>query len=299
MKSIIRTHDLTKQYGKKLASDKVNININRGDIYGLIGRNGAGKTTVLKMISDLIIPTSGQVKFNDLDESKLNKIGVLIESPGLILELNAKKNIDLKLIALGINRKGYAEELLEIVGLAGEKKTVKQFSLGMKQRLGLAIALIDDPEILILDEPTNGMDPQGMQDFRNLIKRLSKEKDITIIISSHILDELSKTANRFGIIDNGKMITEISSEELAKVDREKIEIIVENASEVIKILRSKFKISKIELVDEKRIQILEDVNTKEMNKYLSENEIYVEEIFTSHQSLENYYLNLTGGVANV
>lgn len=299
MKSIIRTHDLTKQYGKKLASDKVNININRGDIYGLIGRNGAGKTTVLKMISDLIIPTSGQVKFNDLDESKLNKIGVLIESPGLILELNAKKNIDLKLTALGINRKGYAEELLEIVGLAGEKKTVKQFSLGMKQRLGLAIALIDDPEILILDEPTNGMDPQGMQDFRNLIKRLSKEKDITIIISSHILDELSKTANRFGIIDNGKMITEISSEELAKVDREKIEIIVENASEVIKILRSKFKISKIELVDEKRIQILEDVNTKEMNKYLSENEIYVEEIFTSHQSLENYYLNLTGGVANV
>ncbi|WP_282925826.1 ABC transporter ATP-binding protein [Helcococcus kunzii] len=297
MESIVKTNNLTKRYGKKLAADKVNLTINRGDIYGLIGRNGAGKTTVLKMISDLIKPTSGEVTINTTDNNR-PKIGLLIESPGLIQELDGLTNINLKLTALGINNKKYAEELMSTVGLGGEKKKIKQYSLGMKQRLGLAIALINDPEILILDEPTNGMDPQGMNDFRNLIKRLSKERDMTIIISSHILDELAKTVTRFGIIDNGSLITEISSEELAKVDKDKVKIVVENASEVVNLLINKLKITKIEQVDSNTIYILEDVDTREINKYLAENNIFVEEIFTTHQSLENYYLNLTGGMTN-
>ncbi|MCT1796795.1 ABC transporter ATP-binding protein [Helcococcus kunzii] len=297
MESIVKTNNLTKRYGKKLAADKVNLTINRGDIYGLIGRNGAGKTTVLKMISDLIKPTSGEVTINTTDNNR-PKIGLLIESPGLIQELDGLTNINLKLTALGINNKKYAEELMSTVGLGGEKKKIKQYSLGMKQRLGLAIALINDPEILILDEPTNGMDPQGMNDFRNLIKRLSKERDMTIIISSHILDELAKTVTRFGIIDNGSLITEISSEELAKVDKDKVKIVVENASEVVDLLINKLKITKIEQVDSNTIYILEDVDTREINKYLAENNIFVEEIFTTHQSLENYYLNLTGGMTN-
>lgn len=297
MESIVKTNNLTKRYGKKLAADKVNLTINRGDIYGLIGRNGAGKTTVLKMISDLIKPTSGEVTINTTDNNR-PKIGLLIESPGLIQELDGLTNINLKLTALGINNKKYAEELMNTVGLGGEKKKIKQYSLGMKQRLGLAIALINDPEILILDEPTNGMDPQGMNDFRNLIKRLSKERDMTIIISSHILDELAKTVTRFGIIDNGSLITEISSEELAKVDKDKVKIVVENASEVVNLLINKLKITKIEQVDSNTIYILEDVDTRDINKYLAENNIFVEEIFTTHQSLENYYLNLTGGMTN-
>ncbi|EHR32046.1 ABC transporter ATP-binding protein [Helcococcus kunzii] len=297
MESIVKTNNLTKRYGKKLAADKVNLTINRGDIYGLIGRNGAGKTTVLKMISDLIKPTSGEVTINTTDNNR-PKIGLLIESPGLIQELDGLTNINLKLTALGINNKKYAEELMNTVGLGGEKKKIKQYSLGMKQRLGLAIALINDPEILILDEPTNGMDPQGMNDFRNLIKRLSKERDMTIIISSHILDELAKTVTRFGIIDNGSLITEISSEELAKVDKDKVKIVVENASEVVNLLINKLKITKIEQTDGKTIYISEDVDTKEINRYLAENQIYLEEIFTTHQSLENYYLNLTGGMVN-
>lgn len=298
MESVVKTNNLTKQYGKKIAADKVNITINRGDIYGLIGRNGAGKTTVLKMISDLIKPTAGDVSIN-AHYSDRPSIGLLIESPGLIQELDGLTNIKLKLTALGVNKKDYAEELMKIVGLGGEKKKVKQYSLGMKQRLGLAIALINDPEILILDEPTNGMDPQGMKDFRNLIKYLSQEKDMTIIISSHILDELSKTATRFGIIDNGVLITEISSQDLAKVDKDKIKIVVENAKEVVKLLITKFNVTKIEQTDGKTIYISEDVDTKEINKYLAENQIYLEEIFTTHQSLENYYLNLTGGMVNV
>lgn len=297
MESIVKTNNLTKRYGKKIAADKINLTINRGDIYGLIGRNGAGKTTVLKMISDLIKPTSGEVTIKTTDKNR-PKIGLLIESPGLIQELDGLTNINLKLTALGINNKKYAEELMNTVGLGGEKKKIKQYSLGMKQRLGLAIALINDPEILILDEPTNGMDPQGMNDFRNLIKRLSKERDMTIIISSHILDELAKTVTRFGIIDNGSLITEISSEELAKVDKDKVKIVVENAFEVVNLLINKLKITKIEQVDSNTIYILEDVDTREINKYLAENNIFVEEIFTTHQSLENYYLNLTGGMTN-
>lgn len=297
MESIVKTNNLTKRYGKKIAADKINLTINRGDIYGLIGRNGAGKTTVLKMISDLIKPTSGEVTIKTTDNNR-PKIGLLIESPGLIQELDGLTNINLKLTTLGINNKKYAEELMNTVGLGGEKKKIKQYSLGMKQRLGLAIALINDPEILILDEPTNGMDPQGMNDFRNLIKRLSKERDMTIIISSHILDELAKTVTRFGIIDNGSLIIEISSEELAKVDKDKVKIVVENASEVVNLLINKLKITKIEQVDSNTIYILEDVDTREINKYLAENNIFVEEIFTTHQSLENYYLNLTGGMTN-
>lgn len=256
MDTIIKTKDLTKNYGEKKAADLININVQKGDIYGLIGRNGAGKTTLLKMITGLIHQSSGGIELNFDDKSKKNNIGILIESPGLMFEFDGKTNINLKMTALGIRRKGYEEELLELVGLKGVKKKVKEYSLGMKQRLGLALALIGDPELLILDEPSNGMDPQGMQDFRNLIQKLAKEKDITIIISSHILDELAKFATRFGIIDNGKMITEISAEELNKIDADRIVIKTDKTDEVMDVLVKSFNPSKTEVDDQGTIYII-------------------------------------------
>lgn len=256
MDTIIKTKDLTKNYGEKKAADLININVQKGDIYGLIGRNGAGKTTLLKMITGLIHQSSGGIELNFDDKSKKNNIGILIESPGLMFEFDGKTNINLKMTALGIRRKGYEEELLELVGLKGVKKKVKEYSLGMKQRLGLALALIGDPELLILDEPSNGMDPQGMQDFRNLIQKLSKEKDITIIISSHILDELAKFATRFGIIDNGKMITEISVDELNKIDADRIVIKTDKTDEVMDVLVKSFNPSKTEVDDQGTIYII-------------------------------------------
>lgn len=256
MDTIIKTKDLTKNYGEKKAADLININVQKGDIYGLIGRNGAGKTTLLKMITGLIHQSSGGIELNFDDKSKKNNIGILIESPGLMFEFDGKTNINLKMTALGIRRKGYEEELLELVGLKGVKKKVKEYSLGMKQRLGLALALIGDPELLILDEPSNGMDPQGMQDFRNLIQKLSKEKDITIIISSHILEELAKFATRFGIIDNGKMITEISVDELNKIDADRIVIKTDKTDEVMDVLVKSFNPSKTEVDDQGTIYII-------------------------------------------
>ena len=295
MDTIIKTKDLTKNYGEKKAADQININVQKGDIYGLIVRNGAGKTTLLKMIAGLIYQNSGSIELNFDDKSRKNNIGILIESPGLMFEFDGKTNINLKMTALGIRRKGYEEELLELVGLKGVKKKVKEYSLGMKQRLGLALALIGDPELLILDEPSNGMDPQGMQDFRNLIQKLAKEKDITIIISSHILDELAKFATRFGIIDHGKMITEISAEELNKVDADRIVIKTDKTDEVMDLLVKSFNPSKTEVDNQGTIYIYDKLDTREINEMLASKGIIVSEIYTAHQSLEHYYLNLTGG----
>lgn len=298
MDTIIKTQDLTKKYDEKLAANMINLNIFRGDIYGLIGRNGAGKTTILKMITGLINKSSGEISFNFRDGNRVNNIGLLIESPGLIEEFDAKTNISLKMTSIGLKKKNYEDELLELVGLKGVKKKVKQFSLGMKQRLGLALALVGDPELLILDEPTNGMDPQGMKDFRNLIVKLSKEKNITFIISSHILDELAKFANRFGIVDKGKLITEISREELELVDADRVMIKVNDAKKVITLLADNFKIENSELQGENVIVIYDIISTFEINKLLVANNIVVEEIYLSHQSLENYYLTLTGEKEN-
>lgn len=294
METIIKTSNLTKKYGEKLAAHKIDINIYKGDIYGLIGRNGAGKTTILKMITGLIKQSSGDIIFNFKDKNRVNNIGLLIESPGLIEEFDAVTNIRLKMTSIGLKKKNYEDELLELVGLKGVKKKVKQFSMGMKQRLGLALALVGDPELLILDEPTNGMDPQGMKDFRKLIIKLSKEKNITFIISSHILDELAKFASRFGIIDEGNLMAEISSEDLEKIDAEKIIIKVSDIDKVSKILSSNFEIDNIEVKSDKEIVIYDKIPTYEINKFLVDNGIVVEEIYLSHQSLENYYLTLTG-----
>ena len=219
MDYILTTNELTKQYGSYKASNEVSIHVQRGAISGLIGRNGAGKTTLMKMIGGLSRPTSGSYeirgKNGETTEKMMSKVGILIEAPGLYPNMTAMQNLTTKAIALGIKDKKYLMGLLEEVGLADTgKKKAKQFSLGMKQRLGIAMALVNKPELLILDVPINGLDPQGIAEMRNILHHLCYDRGITILISSHILDELSKVATQYGIIHEGKLLEEESKEEL-------------------------------------------------------------------------------------
>lgn len=221
MEYILSTDNLTKTYKKVKAVDSINLHLNKGDIYGFIGRNGAGKTTTLKMLCGLANPTSGTFSLfgqsyeDTIANNAFSRIGCLIEEPGLYGNMTAFDNVYLKCLSAGIKDKEYARNLLKLVDLdeTGKKKA-KGFSLGMRQRLGIAIALVGEPELLILDEPTNGLDPQGILEIRETILKLNKEKNITFIISSHILEELSKIATRYGIIDKGHLLEELSAEEL-------------------------------------------------------------------------------------
>ena len=219
MEIIVQTHNLTKQYGQHRVVSNVNLSVRKGEIYGLIGRNGAGKTTLLRLISRLTEPTEGNICLfgkNSPDTIYAqNHIGILIENPGIYPNMSAKDNIKLKCLAMGISDKSYITELLDDVGLSAAcRKKVKFFSVGMKQRLGIALALVGNPELVLLDEPINGLDPQGMAEIREMIIRLNKEKGITFIISSHILGELSKIATSYGIIERGELKKQILKTEL-------------------------------------------------------------------------------------
>lgn len=218
---LVQTNNLTKQYGQHRVVNHVNLSIQQGDIYGLIGRNGAGKTTILRLISGLASPTGGDISlFGQSSHDTIymrKRMGLLIESPGIYPNMNAMDNIRLKCLAMGISSKSYIVELLEEIGLADVgKKKVRHFSVGMKQRLGIALALVGNPELVILDEPVNGLDPQGMAEIREIIIRLNKEKGITFIISSHILGELSKIATTYGIVDKGELKKQILQTELTE-----------------------------------------------------------------------------------
>ena len=222
MSFIMQTQNLTKTYGKKDAAKDININIREGEIYGLIGRNGAGKTTIMRMISGLSNPTSGTYslfgKTGAEMRKMMNKVGVLIEHPGLYPKRSARENLKIKCMAMGVDYKkdNYLDNLLKIVGLenVSDKKGAGEYSLGMRQRLGIALALVGEPSMIILDEPINGLDPQGIVEVRHTLEQLRDEKGITIMISSHILEELAKLADSYGIIHEGKLIEQFTNDEL-------------------------------------------------------------------------------------
>ena len=220
---ILETNNLTKKYGKKFAIDKISIKINKGEIYALVGKNGAGKTTLMKLITGLIKPTEGNLSLwrsgfqSEFPYQYSKNVGSLIENAGLMLNMSGYDNIKMKCICFGINDSNYIWNLLKMVSLENEgRKIVKKYSLGMKQRLGIALALVGDPDLLVLDEPTNGLDPDGIAFMRRLMVDLNKDGK-TIIISSHVLDELSKFSTRYGFINQGSMIKEISKKELETV----------------------------------------------------------------------------------
>ncbi len=237
MLTVLQTKDLTKSFGKKVAVDHVSMTIHRGDIYGFIGRNGAGKTTFMRMILSLAHPDSGEISLFDGEprESAGLRIGSLIEAPGLYPQCTAEENLRRFAILYGLSKVNYGE-LLSYVGLADSgKKKVGGFSLGQKQRMGIAVALLGDPEFLVLDEPINGLDPAGIRDMRDLILRLNQEKGITFLVSSHLLDELSKIATRYGIIHEGRLVEEISAGELAARQGTSVHIRVESEEEALRL----------------------------------------------------------------
>lgn len=303
MSNIITTTDLTKFYGKQRACEKINIHVKKGEIYGLIGRNGAGKTTILRIISGLSYATGGEYSINGKTGKALaaekRQIGTLIEAPGLYPEMTAYENLKIKCIAVGKNDKAYINDLLDLVGLtnAANKKT-KNFSLGMRQRLGIALALAGDPEIIILDEPINGLDPQGIVEIREILFKLSKEKNITIIVSSHILDELSKIADSYGIIHEGFLIEEMTSVQLNEKCGEFVVLRTADNQKAAAILRE-MNIQNFVFVDDYTIRISATGIATDIivDKLVSEG-IKVKEIFINRLTLEEYYLGLTGGKNN-
>lgn len=217
MESVLKTAGLTKVYGGHQAVSNVNMNVQQGDIYGFIGRNGAGKTTLIRMVVGLAAPSTGSLELfgsTNLSEGR-KRIGTVIESPAVFPHMTARQNLEVQGRMMGIKDKRVINDTLLTVGLDPQnKKKVKNFSLGMKQRLAIAIALVGSPDFLCLDEPINGLDPTGIIEIRELIRRLNQERGITVLISSHILGELSKLATRFGIIENGVLIHEFTSKEL-------------------------------------------------------------------------------------
>ena len=297
---LLQTRNLTKQYGRHRAVDDVNMHIKKGAIYGFIGRNGAGKTTCLKMISGLSTPSYGEIemfgyKGKDLQKVR-SRVGCLIEAPGLYGNMSAYDNLNIKCKLTGIKKKGYIEELLKTVGLdtVGEKKT-KHYSLGMKQRLGIALALVGEPDLLILDEPINGLDPQGIVEVRETIQKLAKERGMTICISSHILEELSKIATDYGISHDGCLVQELTREELMKKCSERIELTLDNPKQAIPVLDD-MGFNSYQVIDKEHIHIFERLGeSASLNMELAKAGIPVKGISITSEELENYFLRLTGG----
>ena len=302
MEYILTTDNLTKIYGDKRAADSISLHIKKGDVYGLIGRNGAGKTTILKMICGLARPSSGSMTFLGKSGAELSqemqKIGSLIESPALFLKMTAHQNLKIKCILCGKNDDEYIKSLLSQVGLENvENKSVQNFSLGMKQRLGIALALVGDPEFIVLDEPINGLDPQGIAEMREIITKLSKEQGMTVIVSSHILDELAKVANSFGIINEGKLIDEFTSEELELRCGKHILLRTGDVEKTKNVLSDNGIRSYIAL-ENGDIKITEAVeDTSKLIALLVGASVPVYELTWVQSTLEEYYLNRTGGNA--
>lgn len=299
---VLETVDLTKQYGKQFAVSELNMHVKKGEIYGLLGRNGAGKTTTIRMAMGLLQPTKGEVKlFGERltvpTKQIFNRIGALIEAPAFYENLTAKDNLKIIADLRGTQSRDCIDRALMLVNLENEThKKVKQFSLGMKQRLGIAMALMHEPEFIVLDEPTNGLDPVGIQQIRLLIQKLCAEKGTTILISSHILSEIEQMANTIGIIDHGKMIEELSMDEIRRRNRHYVKMTVSDMNRTVPLLEKELCITDFEIVSEREIKIYQiETDFEKVNRLLNQNEIGVSEISMNKGNLEEYFLRLTGG----
>ncbi|MGE7953968.1 ABC transporter ATP-binding protein [Lysinibacillus xylanilyticus] len=306
MTYIVKTNQLTKVYEGKEAVSSVNMHVKKGEIYGFLGPNGAGKTTVMKMLTNLTKPTSGDIeifgkKLTDQSYEVLKRLGTIIEYPIFYENLTAKETLELHCEYMGYYDKKEIAHVLDLVKLTNtEKKRVKDFSLGMKQRLGIARAIITKPELLILDEPINGLDPVGIKELRELFKMLCKEYGITIIISSHILGEIEQMADTIGVIKNGRLINEVSMDAVNHSQADYIEVIVNDGKKAAFIIEKELHITNFKLMDDNSIRIYESTaSQKVLTKTLIEHDIEIEGISKKTSSLEDYFLKLiNGGVVN-
>ena len=304
MEYILETNGLTKIYGQKEAARDVSLHVPEGKIYGLIGRNGAGKTTIMRMISGLSAPTRGSYSLFGKTGYEMGKmlrnVGVLIESPGLYPRLSAYENLKIKCIATGMKSRGYVEEILKTVGLENTdlKKPAGSYSLGMRQRLGIGLALVGDPKMLVLDEPINGLDPQGIAEIRQMLVKLRDEKGITIMISSHILDELAKVADAYGIIHEGTLLDELTAEELKGRSGQYVTIRTNDDEKTVGVLNG-IGIAAVAPDHEGGLRVNEQMeNTAAMARAIVNAGIDLREICLRTVSLEDYYLGVTGGMHN-
>lgn len=298
----LKTEGLTKQYGKHTVVDHVSMHVKRGDIYGFIGKNGAGKTTFMRMVSGLASPVEGTIELfgsRELEKQRV-RIGSLIEQPGLYGNMSAGENMEVIRRELGITEKHAVDEMLEFVKLshAGRKK-VKHFSMGMKQRLGIAIALFSNPDLLILDEPINGLDPAGIKEIRDLLLKLNREKQITILISSHILGELSRIATRYGIIKDGILIEEFERKELEQRCRRCQKLVVDDVERAVTVLEEQCHITSYDVPQEGVLRIFENLDDSwKINQKLINGGIRLKESYLAGQDLEGYFMDLLGGGKN-
>ncbi|APH13426.1 ABC transporter family protein [Clostridium sporogenes] len=299
-KCLLSTHNLIKEYKNQKAVNNLNITVYEGDVYGFLGPNGAGKSTTIKSIMGLIKPTSGKVIINGYDvekdsEKAIEKIGAMVEAPSFYGGLSGYKNLILMANLYGASKER-VDEVLQMVRLTDSAhKNVSKYSLGMKQRLGIARAFLNNPNIVILDEPTNGLDPQGIKDIRQLIQDLSKEYHVTFLISSHILSEIKAVCNRIGIIEKGSLKVQGYVEELLNKDEEVIEIYTREKEKTSRLLKNMNTSSKIECFEGGiRIKIKKG-NFQNINKLLISNDVNVENLHCSETSLEDYFFDVMEG----
>ncbi|MDN4524028.1 ABC transporter ATP-binding protein [Fictibacillus fluitans] len=307
MTYIIETAHLTKQYGEKQVVSDVSMKVKKGEIYGFLGQNGAGKTTIMKMITNLVRPTSGEIhlfgeRFTRDSVHVMSKIGSIIEYPTLYGHLTAKETLQLHCDYMGFRDDSSINESLELVGLqdAG-KKRVSAFSLGMKQRLGLARAIVTKPELLLLDEPINGLDPVAIKDMRQVFKTLQKQYGMTLFISSHILGEIELIADTVGIIRNGALVEEITMSALHAKSSGSIVVETNNANAAAIVLKEQLAIHDFEITNEKQLQIKNSpVSEHEITKVLVNHDIQVNSVYKSAYSLEQFFMEkMSGGALHV
>lgn len=300
---IIETHGLTKVYGVQKSVDTLNLHVRRGRIYGLLGRNGAGKTTTMKMLLGLTQPTSGELRIfgKDIRSSKkeiLSQVGSLIESPGFYPNLTGTENLKIFAELRGIQKRNAIRDALDLVGLPyRDKKLYSQYSLGMKQRLAIALAVMHDPALLILDEPINGLDPIGIAEIRSFIRALCDERGKTVLISSHILSEIALLADDIGIIDKGRLLEEGSLAELEERNNKYVQFILSDSEKAAGLLTLHFKTQKFELEDDHRLRLLDlSLPLPAINRCLMEHGVEVSEVHVCEDTLEDYFKKVTGGV---
>lgn len=300
MDYVLQTDNLTKRYRGFQALNGLTMRVPRGAIYGFVGKNGAGKTTLMRLICGLQAPTSGSyalygVRHDGADIARARRrMGAVVEAPSVYMDMTAEDNLKQQYLILGLPSFEGIPELLKLAGLedAGRKK-VKRFSLGMRQRLGIAVALAGDPDFLVLDEPVNGLDPQGIVEMREMILRLNRERQITVLISSHILDELSRLATHYGIIDHGRMVKQMSAEELDAACRKCVRVRVSDTSVLARVLDAMS--LEYSVLSETDADVFAQVNVTQLTMALASENCEVLSMDERDESLEGYFISLVGG----
>lgn len=299
---ILATRNLTKKYGNIAALSDINMELKRGEIYGLVGKNGAGKTTLLRIITGQAYATAGEISLfgaasDDMLSKERKRIGAIVETPSFYPYLTAMQNLEYYRIQRGIPGKHCVEQVLSEVGLSGTgNKKYKNFSLGMKQRLGLALALMNKPELLLLDEPINGLDPFGIVEIHNLLLKLNREKNITILISSHILSELSNLVTYYGFINGGRLIKQISNEELSRECNRYLELKVDNTEKMTALLETELGYHSYKVTPDNAIHIFEHLEQPaKISELAVRHGIGLISVNVKEANLESYFIQLVGG----